>query len=40
FNCGYALITYTCHDDAQREVKELNNYEIRPSRLISACQSN
>ncbi|CAF2145825.1 unnamed protein product [Rotaria magnacalcarata] len=23
FNCGYALITYTCHDDAQREVRIL-----------------
>ncbi|CAF4739277.1 unnamed protein product [Rotaria magnacalcarata] len=21
FNCGYALITYTCHDDAQREAE-------------------
>ncbi|CAF4892122.1 unnamed protein product, partial [Rotaria socialis] len=39
FNRGYAFITYTCRDDAKRSVKELNNYEIRPSRLIGVCQS-
>ena len=39
FNRGYAFITYTCRDDAKRSVKELNNHEIRPSRLIGVCQS-
>jgi Q family heterogeneous nuclear ribonucleoprotein R len=39
FNRGYAFITYTCRDDAKRSVKELNNYEIRSSRLIGVCQS-
>ncbi|CAF2940844.1 unnamed protein product [Rotaria sp. Silwood2] len=39
FNRGYAFITYTCRDNAKRSVKELNNYEIRPSRLIGVCQS-
>ncbi|CAF1409007.1 unnamed protein product [Adineta ricciae] len=39
FNRGYAFITYTNRDDAKRSVKELNNYEIRTSRLIGVCQS-
>jgi RNA recognition motif-containing protein len=39
FNRGYAFITFTNRDDAKRSVKELNNYEIRPSRLIGVCQS-
>ena len=39
FNRGYAFITYQCRDDAKRSVKELNNFEIRPNRLIGVCQS-
>jgi len=39
FNRGYAFITFTNRDDAKRSVKELNAYEIRPSRLIGVCQS-
>ncbi|XP_052065062.1 APOBEC1 complementation factor-like isoform X1 [Mytilus californianus] len=38
-NRGYAFVMYTNRIDAQRAVKELNNYELRKGRLIGVCMS-
>ncbi|XP_012499963.1 PREDICTED: RNA-binding protein 47 isoform X1 [Propithecus coquereli] len=38
-NRGYAFVTY-CHKlEAKRAVRELNNHEIRPGRLLGVCCS-
>ncbi|XP_071120468.1 APOBEC1 complementation factor-like isoform X1 [Mytilus edulis] len=38
-NRGYAFVMYTNRIDAQRAVKELNNFELRKGRLIGVCMS-
>lgn len=38
-NRGYAFCMYVKREDAQRAVKELNNYEIRKGRLLGVCLS-
>ncbi|XP_058049260.1 RNA-binding protein 47 isoform X2 [Ahaetulla prasina] len=38
-NRGYAFVMYTQKYEAKRAVKELNNYEIRPGRLLGVCCS-
>ncbi|XP_023685382.2 RNA-binding protein 47 isoform X1 [Paramormyrops kingsleyae] len=38
-NRGYAFVTYTQKADAKRAVRELNNYEVRPGRLLGVCCS-
>ncbi|XP_048826415.1 RNA-binding protein 47-like isoform X5 [Brienomyrus brachyistius] len=38
-NRGYAFVTYTQKHEAKRAVRELNNYEIRPGRLLGVCCS-
>ncbi|XP_029114952.1 RNA-binding protein 47 isoform X1 [Scleropages formosus] len=38
-NRGYAFVTYTQKRDAKRAVRELNNYEVRPGRLLGVCSS-
>lgn len=38
-NRGYAFCMYTNRQDAQRAVKELNNFEIRKGRLLGVCSS-
>ncbi|MFT7807511.1 RNA-binding protein 47-like [Arapaima gigas] len=38
-NRGYAFVTYTQKRDAKRAVHELNNYEVRPGRLLGVCSS-
>ncbi|XP_064200455.1 RNA-binding protein 47-like isoform X7 [Anguilla rostrata] len=38
-NRGYAFVTYTQKHEAKRAVRELNNYEVRPGRLLGVCCS-
>ncbi|KAM9329658.1 RNA-binding protein 47 isoform 2-T2 [Gastrophryne carolinensis] len=38
-NRGYAFVMYTLKHEAKRAVRELNNYEIRPGRLLGVCSS-
>lgn len=38
-NRGYAFVMYTNKGDAQRSVREMNNYEIRKGRFLGVCQS-
>uniref|UniRef100_A0A8C4QT90 RNA-binding protein 47 n=1 Tax=Eptatretus burgeri TaxID=7764 RepID=A0A8C4QT90_EPTBU len=38
-NRGYAFAMYTNKQDARRAVHELNNYEVRPGRLLGICSS-
>ncbi|XP_053314363.1 RNA-binding protein 47 isoform X2 [Spea bombifrons] len=38
-NRGYAFVMYTLKSEAKRAVRELNNYEIRPGRLLGVCCS-
>lgn len=38
-NRGYAFLMYTHSDDAKRAVRKLNNYEIRPKKLIGVVKS-
>uniref|UniRef100_A0A6I8PK86 RNA-binding protein 47 n=1 Tax=Ornithorhynchus anatinus TaxID=9258 RepID=A0A6I8PK86_ORNAN len=38
-NRGYAFVTYTHKHEAKRAVRELNNYEVRPGRLLGVCCS-
>ncbi|XP_060634433.2 RNA-binding protein 47 isoform X3 [Anolis sagrei] len=38
-NRGYAFVMFTQKYEAKRAVKELNNYEIRPGRLLGVCCS-
>ncbi|XP_070253812.1 RNA-binding protein 47 isoform X3 [Myotis yumanensis] len=38
-NRGYAFVMYCHKADAKRAVRELNNYEIRPGRLLGVCCS-
>nr|XP_057902325.1 RNA-binding protein 47 isoform X3 [Doryrhamphus excisus] len=38
-NRGYAFVMYTEKHEAKRAVRELNNYEIRPGRLLGVCSS-
>ncbi|XP_021117930.1 RNA-binding protein 47 [Heterocephalus glaber] len=38
-NRGYAFIMYCHKHEAKRAVRELNNYEIRPGRLLGVCCS-
>lgn len=38
-NRGYAFVMYTNKLDAQKAVKEMNNFEIRKGRLLGVCQS-
>lgn len=38
-NRGYAFVMYTNKGDAQRAVREMNNYEIRKGRFLGVCQS-
>ncbi|KAG7256856.1 LOW QUALITY PROTEIN: hypothetical protein CRUP_021105, partial [Coryphaenoides rupestris] len=36
-NRGYAFVMYTQKHEAKRAVRELNNYEVRPGRLLGVC---
>ncbi|XP_027999503.2 RNA-binding protein 47 [Eptesicus fuscus] len=38
-NRGYAFVMYCHKAEAKRAVRELNNYEIRPGRLLGVCCS-
>lgn len=38
-NRGYAFVMYTQKHEAKRAVRELNNFEIRPGRLLGVCCS-
>lgn len=38
-NRGYAFVMYCNKDEAKRAVRDLNNYEIRPGRLLGVCCS-
>lgn len=38
-NRGYAFVTYALKQEAKRAVRELNNYEVRPGRLLGVCSS-
>lgn len=38
-NRGYAFVTYGHKHEAKRAVRELNNHEIRPGRLLGVCCS-
>ncbi|XP_016063112.1 PREDICTED: RNA-binding protein 47 [Miniopterus natalensis] len=38
-NRGYAFVMYCHKGEAKRAVRELNNYEIRPGRLLGVCCS-
>ncbi|XP_048452707.1 RNA-binding protein 47 isoform X3 [Rhincodon typus] len=38
-NRGYAFVMFTAKHEAKRAVRELNNYEIRPGRLLGVCSS-
>ncbi|XP_075050971.1 RNA-binding protein 47 isoform X7 [Mixophyes fleayi] len=38
-NRGYAFVMYTLKHEAKRAVRELNNFEIRPGRLLGVCCS-
>nr|XP_033802834.1 RNA-binding protein 47 isoform X2 [Geotrypetes seraphini] len=38
-NRGYAFVMYTHKHEAKSAVRELNNYEIRPGRLLGVCCS-
>ena len=38
-NRGYAFVMFTNKQDAQKAVKEMNNYEIRKGRLLGVCPS-
>ncbi|XP_031415114.1 RNA-binding protein 47 isoform X2 [Clupea harengus] len=38
-NRGYAFVMYTLKHEAKRAVRELNNYEVRPGRLLGVCGS-
>ncbi|XP_062386632.1 RNA-binding protein 47 isoform X2 [Sardina pilchardus] len=38
-NRGYAFVMYTAKHEAKRAVRELNNYEVRPGRLLGVCGS-
>ncbi|KAJ8262417.1 hypothetical protein GJAV_G00166230 [Gymnothorax javanicus] len=38
-NRGYAFVTYTQKHESKRAVRELNNYEVRPGRLLGVCCS-
>lgn len=38
-NRGYAFVMYCHKSEAKRAVRELNNYEIRPGRLLGVCCS-
>uniref|UniRef100_A0A8C5PX76 RNA-binding protein 47 n=1 Tax=Leptobrachium leishanense TaxID=445787 RepID=A0A8C5PX76_9ANUR len=38
-NRGYAFVMFTHKHEAKRAVRELNNYEIRPGRLLGVCCS-
>ncbi|XP_035493155.1 RNA-binding protein 47 isoform X2 [Scophthalmus maximus] len=38
-NRGYAFVMYTEKREAKRAVRELNNFEVRPGRLLGVCSS-
>ena len=38
-NRGYCFVCYTCREDANRAVREINNYEIRPGRHLGVIIS-
>ncbi|XP_077574751.1 RNA-binding protein 47 isoform X7 [Stigmatopora nigra] len=38
-NRGYAFVMYAEKHEAKRAVRELNNYEVRPGRLLGVCSS-
>ncbi|XP_069058105.1 RNA-binding protein 47 isoform X6 [Pleurodeles waltl] len=38
-NRGYAFVMFTLKHEAKRAVRDLNNYEIRPGRLLGVCCS-
>ncbi|XP_061772405.1 RNA-binding protein 47 isoform X5 [Nerophis ophidion] len=38
-NRGYAFVMYTEKHEAKRAVRDLNNYEVRPGRLLGVCSS-
>lgn len=38
-NRGYGFVMYTNKNDAQRAVKEMNNYEIKKGRFLGVCAS-
>lgn len=38
-NRGYAFVMYTQKHEAKRAVRELNNFEVRPGRLLGVCSS-
>lgn len=39
FNRGYAFVTFSCKEEANRAIKMLDNYEIRPGLKIGVCRS-
>ncbi|XP_049922351.1 probable RNA-binding protein 46 [Epinephelus moara] len=38
-NRGYAFVMYTSRESAQRAIQMLDNYEVRPGKLIGVCVS-
>ncbi|XP_028832836.1 RNA-binding protein 47 isoform X2 [Denticeps clupeoides] len=38
-NRGYAFVMYTQKHEAKRAIRDLNNYEVRPGRLLGVCGS-
>ncbi|KAI1887631.1 hypothetical protein AGOR_G00192300 [Albula goreensis] len=38
-NRGYAFVMYSQKHEAKQAVRDLNNYEIRPGRLLGVCSS-
>ncbi|KAM9330439.1 putative RNA-binding protein 46 [Gastrophryne carolinensis] len=38
-NRGYAFVMYTNREDALQAIRMLNNYEVRPGKLIGVCVS-
>lgn len=38
-NRGYAFVTFATRHEARSAMKQLNNYEIRPGRLLGVCAS-
>ncbi|XP_078720846.1 RNA-binding protein 47-like [Lampetra fluviatilis] len=38
-NRGYAFATFCTKQEARRAVRELNNFEVRPGRLLGICSS-
>ena len=39
YNRGYAFVTFSCKEEANRAIKMLDNFEIRPGLKIGVCRS-